>query len=363
MAGRDFKEFYTASKILAEGGNPYIPEVMYHAQSSLYGPSKPVLMLWSPPWVLPLMHPLRFLGAPQQALYLWNVWSICLVGIACLLLYSLVENTFNRQLVLIIAVISTAPLLDSFRLAQSTPLCIFSLALFVWALKREKPLLAGMSAAIWAIKPHLFFLVALAVLLGDLKNRWKILLGSAIGLTALVTISEVQYPGGTKFWLTTLSYSEDATYTIPRLAWLCSNLAGFIRSTIFFDPSVLVLIPFIAAAILTYVHIRRVFILSLPDDLSWLIPLGLLTAPYGWFYDQALCAVSTFLLLNSINDTALLKRAWIWILLWNLATVIFYYCIASTQLDLWWYPLGLLTIAAFVGRYSKSTSLHIEVNS
>lgn len=346
--GRDFIEFFAAATALNEGLNPYDPATMFRVQNQLVGHSPPVLMMWSPPWVLPLMLP----GGPgtglADALLKWRIWGALLVGIGFLLIFSLLRTNGSGSYWMMMSVVLCAPFLDVAKLAQSTPIFFLSAALFAWAIERRRYGIAGASASLWIIKPHLFLLCGVGYLLsGDIgKKRFFVAASAAVLL--LIGVSEMQYPGGSQLWLGTFAYNEDTTYTVPRLAWLCATLGGFIRSALGIGPDISFYITTMSALFLVIASLRNKVSVTFPDDLSWIIPLGLLTAPYGWFYDQALIAIAVFFLLRSRADQPLLRPLCIWILFWNTVAVWYFTAIATVQQDLWWYPLGILVPALWI---------------
>src|SRR5881227_1912195 len=64
----DFVEYWAAGRLLAEGRNPYDPEAIEQLERAV-GTEETVLM-WNPPWALPLVLPFGMLDA-RLAHLLW----------------------------------------------------------------------------------------------------------------------------------------------------------------------------------------------------------------------------------------------------------------------------------------------------
>jgi len=50
---RDFVEYWSASRLLLNGGNPYAPDELLQLQRSVGWGSGTALIMWNPPWTLP----------------------------------------------------------------------------------------------------------------------------------------------------------------------------------------------------------------------------------------------------------------------------------------------------------------------
>ena len=347
----DFIQFQAAHRAFSSGLNPYDPVVMLELQKSINSNQYLALMMWTLPWILPLICPLGFDANIYLSLYQWTIISSLLLTSSVIILLVSNYNSYCNRLALFISLIVaffSAPFLDVLRLHQTTPIFILSLSLFVLTIKNQKNFLSGLSMSIWLIKPHLFILMFVCWFL-SLKN-FKSFIASILGLCAgclvLSLLSEIIYPGSNLMWLNTLSFSESSTYdTVSRISWRGANLFGFLRGHYPTTHPLLLLLPSLIICIsLTFAHFRTNFTLRLLDDLGWIIPLSLFIAPYGWFYDHALSVVSTLLTIKIADSNEKLGIIFTLTVLYNIFTGIYYLYLANMQHDLWWYPLGCLII-------------------
>src|SRR5205814_10247989 len=66
----DFVEYWAAGQLNAKGENPYDPEAIARIERKV-GRDHPGVMMWNPPWVLPLVMPFGLLDVhPAQLLWL-----------------------------------------------------------------------------------------------------------------------------------------------------------------------------------------------------------------------------------------------------------------------------------------------------
>jgi hypothetical protein len=174
LAGRDFISYWSAGKMLIHRGDPYsIAHVLALENANGYSGTSPLTML-NPPWALFLTVPLGF-GSPASGLFLWTLATAgCIVAFIRLLKLPVEDRMFAFLF---------APAVAVFRLSQSSPFLLLGFSLFLYFYRR-RPFLAGASLLFMAIKPHLF-LVFWVVLLVDCIYRRSLLLFAGL-LSALV---------------------------------------------------------------------------------------------------------------------------------------------------------------------------------
>jgi hypothetical protein len=228
---------------------------------------------------------------------------------------------------------------------------LFAGALFVYSVSKNQFFLSGIATSLWCLKPHLFLIVGfawLASLLFNSKsfsNLFSWTKGFLLGLATLIGISEYYFPGGTRFWLDTLLLKDSDVYTVNRLSWICSNLTGALKE--FLPHATIIAINIIPLSVITvilYAVIKDRRNISSPNHLSWLFPLSLFCAPFGWIYDQNLCLLSFGLLLPRLLEKKLYVIIGIMFAL-NFMSLAYYKFITVNQVDLWWYS-GLVFVVA-----------------
>src|SRR5688572_25535291 len=66
----DFVEYWAAAKLTLDGQNPYAAELLLPLQQAAGRDTSEAIMMWNPPWALPVVLPLGLLGA-REAQLLW----------------------------------------------------------------------------------------------------------------------------------------------------------------------------------------------------------------------------------------------------------------------------------------------------
>lgn len=357
----DFIEFYAAAHALKAGKNPYDPSVMLLFQKEILHDVnlREALMLWSPPWILSLMAPWGFEYEYASSLESWRFLAILFTAAALYLCFRAVfndEKNWSWKIVTATAAsLLCAPLLDAMKLNQSAPIFLVSMAIFILAWLHGNSFIKGMMVAVFLLKPHLFFLVLLLWIVHESRNQRfpKAISGLSVGLLILIGISELLYPGGTRYWLGTFMFTEDSHDTVPRASWVCATLPGILRAYLGIQTPILsILIPGMTSVVFLWTLLKSRISLNLPYDFSWIIPLTLFTAPYGWTFDQSLCTFSSFLVIFSLLEDRRLYRVCAYFAVWNGVAAWFYLFVAHYQHELWWYTLGPLLISLGYRRFA-----------
>ena len=199
---QDFIEYWTASHLLRAHANPYSLNEMFKAQRAI-GWTEPVpLMFVCPPWVLPMIAPLGYVPYYGVAWLLWMTALVGAMGVGSRLLMDLYFDElripeisatgFHRFLF----AFTFYPVLLCLKYAQIAPFLLLGVAGFLYAMRRDRPLLAGAMLSLTAIKPQLLFLVWIAVLLDVVeRRRWKIVasaLAVILGFTVIALMLDPQ---------------------------------------------------------------------------------------------------------------------------------------------------------------------------
>ncbi len=277
---RDLVAFWATGRQLADHLNPYDSTAIAAIEHAKGLDPKAILVMRNPPWALPLVWPLGFLGLQSAAL----LWSLLLLG--CLLLsVRLIHRAYGNQANrLHWLVFSFTPALICLTMGQSSLLPLLGLTLFLDGY-RSRPFFVG--AALWlcALKLHLFLPFGIALALWIVTERaWKVLAGAA----------------------TALAFSIAAAWLLDPRAWL--EYGQLMRSADVQNDY----IPCLACALRAWTDPRGVWVQYLPAALaclwamvwfwrrraSWdwktdgslLMLASLVAAPYCWHYDQILAA-------------------------------------------------------------------------
>ena len=176
---RDFVVYWATGQQLVHYGNPYDFSAMMGIERDAGLPTHlGVLFMRNPPWALPIVYPLGFVGVRLGAL----LWSLALL--ACLWdSVHLVWQMHGRPRKLLNFLgLSFAPALMCLIVGQTSLFALLGLVLFL-RLHGTRPFLAGMSLWLCALKPHLFLPFGVVLLAWVIvKQGYKVLLGAAAAM-------------------------------------------------------------------------------------------------------------------------------------------------------------------------------------
>jgi Glycosyltransferase family 87 len=207
--GQDFRDFFAAATLIAQGGNPYDIGALTSEQDHLYNqpshlkPGDPAYYDHIPypqgPWVAIAIVPSTVL--PWQAAYLLYLaaalGAIVAAGWALLRLF----GWSGRALQLAIGAVALSPV-TFISLFQGQPVP-FLLAAFAgaWTLIRGgRPLLAGALLAIGWIKPHIGLPLLLVMAIVEGHSLRKLLTGFAGGSIVLFLLAAAIMRGALLDW-------------------------------------------------------------------------------------------------------------------------------------------------------------------
>jgi hypothetical protein len=281
----DFAEYWAAGRLLARGENPYDPRLVGQLEAAAGRDSEPLLM-WNPPWVLPLVLPFGSL-APRPALWLWTVLSFAIIFGAADVAWREFEGPRDRRGIAWFLAFSFVPVVLTLYLGQIAALPFAGAVLFLRFVNRRQDALAGAATLLLAVKPHLFSLFWIALLLWSMsRQRWRVLAG-AVGASLLATLFVlVLDPNVFAQYREMMVDSPPAQYRSPTFGTVIRMFFGEDR----FGLQFLALIPGILWFIPQWLRHRADWIWN--ERLPGLLFASLLTASYGaWPFDLVVLLV------------------------------------------------------------------------
>jgi hypothetical protein len=181
---------------------------------------------------------------------------------------------------------------------QITSIVLFGLAGFVWALRAERPLLAGMLGALTGVKPHLLLLFGLWVFCEACRSRFgrRVLLGGLITGAAGCLLTTLLNSGLWLDYWQVLSTPSSASH--HHLSYWNPPLAGrWLRQLVPGTPFWAQWLP-LAFGVVAYMTWEFRFRDRERDDADYLpglVGFSLLIAPYGaWQHDLVLLLVPVY---------------------------------------------------------------------
>ena len=189
---RDFVEYWSASRLLLNGGNPYAPDQLLQLQRSVGWGSGTALIMWNPPWTLPFTLPFGLLNF-NLSQFAWLFSQLLLILICTQALANLYGGASTNCRIEWCVALSFVPTVFVLIIGQISPMVLAGITGFLVLEKKRKSLAAGAMLAVVAIKPHLLYLFWLALLFWICRyRRWQVLLGAA-GAFLIVALLPVYF--------------------------------------------------------------------------------------------------------------------------------------------------------------------------
>jgi len=321
----DYVEYWAAGRLNLHGQNPYSPELLLPWERAAGRDTDEAIMMWNPPWTLSVAMPLGALPA-RLGQFVWLFLQAgCLVAAGWLLrpsravgvcppslgnggafgsLGGLTPTARERganwyRLALTFAFVPTLFLLQS---GQIAGLLVLGAALFVVCVQRGYPMLAGVVAVLLAIKPHLAYLLWLAVALDALQHRrYRIVLGGILGGMLFTLIPMAFNPD---LW----SHYFAAYRDHPPTQWVSLTLGTFLRTAFGERHFWLQFVPMLLGTAWFIRHWRqhgRTW--HWAEQIPPILLVSFATAPYGaWHFDLPLLLIPIWHLANTLTG----QRRW-----------------------------------------------------
>ena len=337
----DFVEYWAAGHLLASGDNPYDGDRM-HALERAAGRTEDGILMWNPPWTLPLVLPFGLLPV-RTAHLIWLVVQLAVLLFCADRLWLLYGDREQRWVAWLLG-LAFLPALFALTAGQITPLVLLGGVGFLTFMERKREALAGVAAVLLAIKPHLAYLFWLALLLWSIRERrWRTLAGGIVAgvlMTALPLLFNAYVLQ--QYWHT-FTQSPPAQYRSPTIGTVLRLLLGEEHFRLQF----LAMIPGLVWFVPYWWMWRRDW--NWKEQLPLLLTVSVLTTAYGgWPFDLVL------LLVPVIHAAATVARRG-----WNtgslLAVILFVAIdgVAATQLALqveyfWFIWITPAVLAAYV---------------
>jgi Glycosyltransferase family 87 len=285
----DFIVYWAASHLFVAHHNPYSLAETFEVQRALGWRGAVPLMFLSPPWVLSAIAPLGF---AKSYILAWTVWILILVAAVSFSSRLLMDIYFRDLNVPEISepnsyrflfAFTFYPVLLSLRFLQLAPVVLLGVAGFLYYEKRNSPWAAGILLSFSLLKPHLLWLVWIVLLARSYRERqWKTLLSSG-AVIAVFSMAPLLWDRRVfeQYW-------ELMTGPFPRIVQ--SGILAGVRSMLKAKGTYWLqyLPPVIGAAWIVFYWRKHRANWSWSERMPSLVTASLLTAPYGFAFDQAL---------------------------------------------------------------------------
>ncbi|MGA3010691.1 MAG: glycosyltransferase family 87 protein [Terracidiphilus sp.] len=277
--GRDFVVYWATGQQLVHHANPFDMAAMQRIEQAAGLDAKfKVGLMRNPPWSMPLVYPLGFIGLRVGAL-LWSLILLgCLTG-SVLMLWQMHGCPGDNLHWL---GFSFAPSLLCVSMGQTSLFALLGYVLFL-RLQSKHQFLAGASLWLCALKPHLFLVFGVVLLAWMILSKsYKILAGAATALAASCAVVYCIDPAAWSQYAQMMHTYGIETEPIPCLSILLR---------LWLSPQAMWL-QFLPAALgciwaLGYFFVRR-HTWDWMKDGNLLMLISILVAPYCWIIDESL---------------------------------------------------------------------------
>lgn len=337
----DFVEYWAAGSLQLAGDNPYDPVAMLELEQAVGYAGDRVVMMLNPPPVLTFVMPFGALPYRTAALLWLTLLGSALVW-SCTILWDLAGGEPRRLWMVYTCCIWFVPTLLSLLLGQISILPLLGLALFMRFLRDGEMLAAGMATVLLAVKPHLVYLVGIAIIVWWIRSRdmWflsgVVLAGAFCCLVPLVFNPRV-YEEFMLFdrWELLKDYSSSTLGAALRLTF-----GEIDRFRLQFLP----MIPGLAYLVVRLWN-RRSEEWDWEQEMPMLVAVSVATAAYGWVFDQVLLLVTAIpMVIVSIRE-----RGWRLAVLVGFGTATLIAALSMALLDVnyfWYFWLPVVFVVA-----------------
>jgi hypothetical protein len=295
----DFIEYWAAAKLTLSGQNPYDANLLLPLQQANGRDTDKAIMMWNPPWSLTVVVPLGLLPA-REAQLLWLAVNFAAILICGDRLWLLLGGSKERRWAGWAIALTALPTLFALQSGQISPLLLLGGVLFLECERRGWHFAAGAATVLLAIKPHLAYLVWVAILCHAIgRGRWRIVLG---GAATAILCSAVPLVFNTDVWR---QYLDALANRTPE-EWLMPTLGSLLRLVFGGAMFGLQFVPvFAGLAWFARYWTRYEKTWDWDDQIPLLLLVSFLTAPYGaWPFDMVLLLPAALWLVLRVHGPA-----------------------------------------------------------
>jgi len=286
--------YWASGHLFLSGSNPYSATAINALERSAGWSYAQQMSLLYPPWAFPFVALFGVLPF-HTAQYAWLAVSLVLEAVSAVALWRYFGGEKSKQWIGLALFVTFLPLGSAEHMGQITPLILAGLTAFLFLLRRQRYLLAGACLLTLGLKPHLLYLVLLAILLWTVQTRRWSLAISAIFVYAGSTLGAIAFNHNV---LDCFHGTVSAAMDFP------CGVGGVLRSIFGMQHRWLQFLPTaIGTAWFARYWIRNRRGWTWEEHLPLLLLVSLGTAPYAWADDYILALPAFIALAVAISRT------------------------------------------------------------
>jgi hypothetical protein len=283
----DFMIYWAAGRLFLTHANPYSATAVFAIERSIgWTYSEPMRVLY-PPWLFPLVALPSLLPFPV-AHYCWLAASLILEAVSSIALWRYFGGKREKQWITLVVLATFLPAGKAEHMGQLTPLILAGLVAVLYLLRHKRDFVAGLCLFTLGTKPHIMYLVIIAVLLWSFQNkRWGIPLGAALAIVTSTIAAIAIDPNVTMYFHSAFPAAMD----------ISCGVGGVLRSIFGLQHVWLQFLPtaFGSAWFVSY-WIRNRHRWTWEANLPPVLLASIATAPYFWADDFTM-AIPAFIAL------------------------------------------------------------------
>jgi len=273
----DFISYWATGRVFLAGGHPYSRAAVLAAERTVSWPNgAPPMMTFCPPWALPA-DAIAASFPFYTAMAGWLAISLLLDCFSALGLWIYFGGEKKKAWIAILIAATFMPMGAAEYLGQVTPLMLACLVAILFLIRSQRYFAIGLLSLGFGFKPHLFYLVALAMLLWMVQKRaWTMLAGAALSYGAATAAAQWFNPHSIDYLHRSFSAATEVS----------CGLGGVLRSIFGVQHMWLQFLPCMCG-FLWFLYYwgknRREW--DWQTHLPLLLLVSLCTAPYYWNHD------------------------------------------------------------------------------
>ncbi len=281
----DFIAYWSATRLILEGGNPYDRAALYRVEKGLGWPEERPWLVMNPPWLGILLAPFGLLPF-REAVFLWLLSNVLVMGLATYVLWQVVAMGANGRFLwaAMAAAFLFPQTLSAIFSGQISPLVLLGISGTLFYIERNRDFWAGAMLVLTTIKPQLICLLLPAILLWSVRQkRWRVPMGFLAALLALILPLQLLFPNWFPSYLVSIMGSPPLGWFTPTIGGAISYYHGATRSW-----AKLLWVAFLPVVLIPLYRREEI---DWPAFTGLVLLLTLPTTTFAWGIDQVILVV------------------------------------------------------------------------
>lgn len=299
----DFIAYWSATRLILEGGNPYDGATLYEVEKGLGWPEERPWLVMNPPWLGILLAPWGLLPF-REAAFLWLLGNILAMALATYFLWQVFAVEANGRFLwaAMAAAFLFPQTLSAIFSGQVSPLVLLGISGTLFFIERKRGFWAGAMLVLTTVKPQLICLFLPAILLWSVRQkRWGVPIGFSAALLALLFPLQLLFPNWLPFYLASIMGS-------PPLDWFTPTIGGAISYShgATLPWAKLLWVAFLPVVLISLFRREEI---DWPAFTSLLLLLTLPTTTFAWGIDQVILVVPLLQIVAWLVSNRLCSKA------------------------------------------------------